>query len=179
MVLIQDECHLVWGDSLGYVWGARGQAIEVPMTNQRERQTYYGALNFGTRHLHIAPFDTANGLHTVAYLRWLQSLYPGKNLLVLWDGASYHRDAHIKAYLEEVNGGLEPEQWPLTLMTFAPHAPEQSPIEDCWLAGKQYVRRNFAFHKTFAQVKHAFVDFLQDFRLVSAKFLWYQPTQLI
>ena len=45
IVLLEDECHLLWGDCLGYVWGNRGEAIEVWMLNEKERQTYYGAVN--------------------------------------------------------------------------------------------------------------------------------------
>jgi putative transposase len=38
-VLFVDECHLLWGDILGYVWGPRGERIEVPILNDRDRQT--------------------------------------------------------------------------------------------------------------------------------------------
>ncbi|EDN67298.1 transposase [Beggiatoa sp. PS] len=39
VVLFADECHLLWGDTLGYVWGPRSERIEVPIVNNRERQT--------------------------------------------------------------------------------------------------------------------------------------------
>ncbi len=62
------------------------------MLNQRLRQTYYGALNWLTPEFHLHPYDTGNWQHTVAYVKWLQELYPGQRLLLLWDGATYHRD---------------------------------------------------------------------------------------
>ena len=37
VVLMEDESHLLWGDVCGYVWGREGEAIEVEMTNERER----------------------------------------------------------------------------------------------------------------------------------------------
>ena len=40
VVLFLDECHLLWGDVTGYVWGKTNQRIEVPVVNQRQRQTY-------------------------------------------------------------------------------------------------------------------------------------------
>jgi len=43
-VLMLDECHLLWGDLCGYVWGKSARRVEVEMTNQKQRQTYYGAL---------------------------------------------------------------------------------------------------------------------------------------
>jgi putative transposase len=32
-VLMLDECHLLWGDLCGYVWGKTNERIEVDMTN--------------------------------------------------------------------------------------------------------------------------------------------------
>ena len=40
VVLFEDECHLLWGDVCGFAWGKRHQAIEVPILNQKLRQTY-------------------------------------------------------------------------------------------------------------------------------------------
>lgn len=38
-----------------------GKAIEVLMTNERERQTYYGAVNFSSREFHLQTFSGGNG----------------------------------------------------------------------------------------------------------------------
>jgi transposase len=179
VVLLEDECHLLWGDCLGYVWGKRGEAIEVEMTNQRARQTYYGAVNFVSREFHMQEFSAGNGENTVAYVTWLMQLYAGKKLLLVWDGATYHRDQQLKAFLAEVNLGLEEKDWRVTCVPFAPNAAEQNPVEDIWLAGKNHLRRSFAENKTFAKVKESFRNFLQSFSLNSVKFDWYQPVQQI
>jgi hypothetical protein len=44
-VLLLDECHLMWGDLSGYVWGKTDQEIAVPVVNERDKQTYYGAVD--------------------------------------------------------------------------------------------------------------------------------------
>ena len=31
IVLVEDECHFLWKDALGYVWGKKSKRIEVPM----------------------------------------------------------------------------------------------------------------------------------------------------
>ena len=36
-VLLLDECHLMWGDLSGYVWGKTDQEIAVPVVNEREK----------------------------------------------------------------------------------------------------------------------------------------------
>jgi transposase len=176
VVLLEDECHLLWGDGCGYVWGKCGAAIEVLMTNERERQSYYGAVNLLTKEFHMQAYSGGNGANTVAYLRSLMELYRGKKLLLLWDGATYHRDIRCQEFLAEVNQGLEEQDWMVTCLRFAPNAPEQNPVEDIWLAGKNYVRKKFAENKTFAAVKKSFSGFLQDFLLDSVKFDWYAPS---
>jgi len=56
------------------VWGKRNRPIEVPLTNERQRQTYYGAINLLTREVHLKEGETGNGENTVAYIQWCQSL---------------------------------------------------------------------------------------------------------
>lgn len=157
------------------VWGQRNASIEVPMTNERERQTYYGAVNLLTHEFHLKAFAAGKGECTVAYLRWVRGLYPGKQIILLWDGASYHRDVQVKALLAEMNAELEEKDWQLLCLLFAPNAPDQNPVEDIWLQGKNYLRKNFAHNKTFAAVKNCFFQFLHQFRLNSVKFAWYTP----
>ena len=43
IVFFIDECHLLHGDINGYAWGRSDIRIEVPITNQKNRQTYFGA----------------------------------------------------------------------------------------------------------------------------------------
>ena len=31
VVFAQDECHLLWGDTTGYVWGRRNEKTKVPI----------------------------------------------------------------------------------------------------------------------------------------------------
>ncbi|WP_334812205.1 hypothetical protein [Nostoc sp.] len=39
VVFFEDECHLLWGDICGYIWGNTQERIEVPVLNERQRQT--------------------------------------------------------------------------------------------------------------------------------------------
>ncbi|MEG4010480.1 hypothetical protein QUA41_31255 [Microcoleus sp. Pol11C1] len=54
VVYMINECHLLWGNVCGYVWGKTNKKIEVPMTNQRERQTYFGAINYQIKKIFCA-----------------------------------------------------------------------------------------------------------------------------
>ena len=44
-----DQCHLLWGDLNGYTWGLTDKRIKIPIKNERERQTYYGAYYYQTK----------------------------------------------------------------------------------------------------------------------------------
>ena len=175
IVLVEDECHLVWGDVWGRVWGKRNTPIEVLRTNERERQTYYGALNLLTKTVHLQERSVGDGASTVEYRRWCQTLYPDKQLLLLWDGASYHRGQDLQSFLAQENAGLAEADWKITCLLFAPNAPEQNPLEDLWLKGKTYLRQQFAVNKPFAAVKDCFSTFLRALNFDSIKCRWYWP----
>jgi putative transposase len=43
-----DEVHLLEGDLLTYGWGDSKERLHIPIINEKNRQTYYGALDFGS-----------------------------------------------------------------------------------------------------------------------------------
>ena len=48
-VFMVDECHFLWGDLLSYTWVRKDKRREIPLKNERERQTYYGAYYYQTK----------------------------------------------------------------------------------------------------------------------------------
>jgi len=103
VVYMIDECHLLWGDVCGYVWGKTKIRVEVPMTNQKERQTYFGALNYQTKQFFVPEYGTGNSENTVLFVKYLQSLNIGARILIFWEGASYHKYGEMRDYLSLVN----------------------------------------------------------------------------
>jgi transposase len=156
VVLFEDECHLLWGDVCGYIWGKTDERVEVPVGNERSKQTYYGAINLQTQQCLIEAAKKGDSEATLTFLRKLLSEYKGKRIVLLWDGASYHRSQEVKDFLAEVNAGLSPEQWKLTCIRFAPNDPTQNPIEDVWLQAKNLVRACHRGCKSFELVKFLF-----------------------
>jgi transposase len=179
VVLFVDECHLLWGDTRGDVWGPRGERVDIPILNERERQPYYGAINLRTGRPVAMPVETGNGEHSVLFLKALRRNFQGRRLMVIWDRASYHRGELVKAYLKELNGDCPEQERLIHLEYFAPNAPEQNPMEDVWLAAKQWLRKHVFLLDTFEQVTHHFVTFIHDFILETTKFDWYWTPQLI
>lgn len=166
----------MWGDVCGYVWGKRNEVIEVGIGDERKRQTYFGAVNLMTKAVHVRAYETGNGECLVEYVGWCQDQYPGKKLLFVWDGATYHTGEMMKSYLAQENEGLEEKDWKVTCVLFAPNAPDQNPVEEVWLKGKNHLRKRFSVNKTFPQVKQCFRDFLSTLCFESAKLDWYWPT---
>jgi transposase len=173
VVFVEDECHLLWGDTTGYVWGRCNERTEVPIQNAKERQTYYGVLNLYNKDFILAPFDQGDGENTVLLIKQLQALNEGKKLIIIWDGATYHRCEEVQAHLDKVNRGLEEKDWKITCMLFAPNAPDQNPVEDVWLRGKDFLRKHFYENKTFNQVKSSFFNFLNKQIFDFSKLEWY------
>jgi transposase len=156
-VLFLDECHLLWGDVSGYGWSRRQKRVDVAVKSLKERQTYYGALDYLTKRFVAQEYNAGNENNTVAFLQYLQSLYgEDTRLVIIWDGVIYHRSAGVQQFLTQLNGGLSPEAWTITCIRLAPNAPEQNPVEDVWLQAKQFVRKYARLCEQFGSVKFLF-----------------------
>ena len=121
----------------------------------------------------VIPDERGNGESTVAFLKYLQTLHPDKKLILIWDRARYHCGREVQAYLNTVNHGLEEKDGKVTCLLFAPNAPDQNPVEDIWLQGKNFLRRHFYENKTFNQVKWSFLNFLNNKVFNFGKAGWY------
>lgn len=161
-VLLIDQCHLLWGDLTGYVWGRSDQEITVSVVNERDKQTYYGAVDYLEGKFLLKAYDAGNSANTIDYLRYLLTHSPNQRLMIFWDGATYHRSREVRDFLDEVNQGLPTDQWKIHVCRFAPNCPEQNPIEDIWLQAKTWVRRFCALIPTFSHLKWMFEWFIQN-----------------
>ncbi len=140
-VFFVDECHLLGDDVCGYVWGRTDIRIEIPVKNIKDRQTYYGALDYQTKEFIVSDYPVGNSAYTVKFIQDLQAQRPGQRIALIWDGASDHKSDEIKEFLASVNQSQAPEQWKITCILFAPNAPEQNPVEDVWLQAKTLLRK--------------------------------------
>ena len=79
----------------------------------------------------------------------------------------------MQAFLGQINAGLEEKDWKVTCIVFAPNAPEQNPVEDVWLRGKNFLRKHFNENNTFHKVKMSFLNFLNNKIFNIVKCGWY------
>lgn len=178
IVYFVDECHLLGDTAVGYGWAPSDQRVTVPVKNDHDRQTYFGALHMLTGELVLAPYPTANGDTAVAFMHRLRKKHPDKQLLILWDNVSYHHQGDMRAFLDDVNAFRTPNEWLVTCLRFAPHASEQNPIEHVWQIGKQYVRKSFQTLSTFLDIKVAFEESIKDMLFTFADLAMYIPLHL-
>lgn len=175
IVLFIDECHLLSGDVCGYVWGRTDLRIEVPLKNEKERQTYFGALNYQTKEFTIKGYPAGNGKSTVEFIKYLQSKYPQAKIVLIWDGASYHRFGEFREFLEQVNQETPVSERQLNCILFAPNAPQQNPVEDVWLQTKNFLRKYWHLCQSFRAIKVLFEFFAESSKFDFPKIAWYQP----
>lgn len=126
------------------------------MTNQRQKQTYYGALNVFNQEFFVKAFDKGNSESTLAFLQALLAECPQSRIALIWDGATYHRSQVVKDYLALVNQDLKESEWKITCIRFAPNDPRQNPVEDVWLQAKRFIREFYHLCKSFSTVKWLF-----------------------
>jgi transposase len=180
VLLMVDECHLLWGDACGYVWGPKGKRVEISITNIRERQTYYGALNLLTGSTVLWEAKIGNMEQTVGFLTYLRQVFQGRRLIICWDRAPYHRGHLVREYVGRVNGPACPEpERKIQLELFAPHAPVQNPIEDVWLRGKRAVREQWVDLQTFQDITVVFSHAVTHQQALCEKLNWYGREALI
>lgn len=130
VVFFVDECHLLGDDVCGYVWGQTNIRIEIPIKNTKDRQTYFGALDYRNQEFIVREYPAGNSSTTVEFIKYLQFQRPEKRIALIWDGVKYHRSDEIKDFLASVNNDCEPERWLITCILFAPNARKQNPVED-------------------------------------------------
>ena len=99
-----DEFHLLHSDLTGYVWGQSKIRSEVPITHQKDRQTYFCALNYQSQQFHVQSHPSGAGKSTVKFIKYLQHKYKGQRIILIWDGASYHKYGEFRDFLLELKG---------------------------------------------------------------------------
>jgi transposase len=159
VVYLIDECHLLWNDICGYLWNLIKEPRKIPLANPKERQTYYGALNLRGSEFILSAYQAGNGQWTVEFIKKLLEKNKSAKILVIWDGAIYHRSQEMQELLAQQNQGLSPQEWRITCELFAPYAPEENPVEAIWLQLKTLLRRFYRFGKNFNIVKRLFQMF--------------------
>ena len=73
--------------------------------------------------MRLWPYARANGEHTIDVLRRLRTEWPEDKLIVVWDGASYHRACVVRQAAEALQ---------IDLVPLPGYSPDFMPVEALW-----------------------------------------------
>ena len=105
-----DAAHIHQDADLGYGWGVRGERFHVASSSPglAAKTSFYGLYLDNEGQVRLWPYPRANGEHTTDVLRRLRAEFPDGKLVLIWDGASYHRAKAVRAAAAELDIELAP-----------------------------------------------------------------------
>lgn len=125
LVVYIDEAHIHQEADLGYGWAPLGERLWVGSHSPglADEVSFYGRYVDNAGQVAIWDFPCVNTEHTLTVLRRLREREPTRELIVIWDGASYHR---ANAVLELA------QQLSITVMPLPGYRPDFMPVEALW-----------------------------------------------
>jgi transposase len=154
ILLFLDEAHFHRDMDLGYTWAEVGQPAWRLSDCPRlaERINWYGAYDFSRGHCFIWNEGHCNKENTVRFLHHLAAwLGPvSVPVVIIWDGAPWHRAAVVQQALAELG---------FTLVPLPGYSPDLNPIEGLWKWMRQEVTLNHC-HKTLRSLFDACKAFI-------------------
>ena len=136
MVLVSDECRVEREFGIMGIWYLKGKQPSVAVDQKKEAISFYGALNVVTGKETVSPAPRQTSEYTVRFLRKLEKEYQGKKVLLIWDGAPWHR-GKVRDYLKEKG-----KKWWLEIIYFPAYSPDLNPQEHVWKLAKQTCTHN-------------------------------------
>ena len=132
--MFQDEAGFGRINTPKYCWCPKGFRPHVPCLRVREYRYAYGAVEpvTGNSFFLVMPYCNTKCMNT--FLEQLSKQYPKDEIVLVCDGASWHKS----------NEMIIPEN--ITLVYLPPATPEMNPIEQIWKEIRKMGFRNEAFH---------------------------------
>lgn len=131
-----DEAHIHCDVDLSYGWGTRGAPLLIHSTSPglSYKATFYGLYLFPLARVHLWHAPWADTEHTLTVLSRLRQEYPDRRIVLLWDGASYHRSATVRAHAAALD---------IALVPLPAYSPDFMPVEAVWRWLRQTVTANY------------------------------------
>jgi transposase len=134
IILVEDETIFKRLPLLRRMWMRQGQQVRIPTPLQNDDFCLYGSLELFSGQCHYAFFDKTNSDSTIAYLEQLNDCYSGRDILLIWDQASYHTSRKVEDWLAD-----HPN---ITVFYLPKRSPQLNPVEAIWRLLKNRVAAN-------------------------------------
>ena len=124
LLVFCDEAHVHLDADLGYGWAKRGLPFWVHSCSPGlQKSSFYGLYLYNYQSVRIWPYPRANGDHTCDMLTRLRQEFPEHLIVLVWDGASYHRSQAVMAHAAQLN---------IALVRLPAYSPDLMPVESLW-----------------------------------------------
>ena len=133
-IMFQDEAGFGRINKPKYCWCRKGHRPHVPCHHIREYRYAYGAVEPKTGESFFLIMPYCNTVCMNIFLRHLSKQYPKDEILLVCDGASWHKSNELEV----------PTNIHLTYIP--PYTPEMNPIEQIWKEIRKMGFRNEIFH---------------------------------
>jgi transposase len=139
-----DEAHVHQDADMGYGWSPCGSRLYVASSSPglKAKVSFYGVYLYSEGEARIWPFPRANSEHTIEVLERLRGEFPGRPMIVVWDGASYHRSACVFEAAKRLG---------IKLVRLPAYSPDFMPVEALWRWLRESVTYNHC-HDTAAEL---------------------------
>lgn len=134
VILCGDEMVLSSQTTFQKIWLKKGEYPKIEVSNVKKNKSLYGFLNIKTGQEHAFVKDWQNMYITVEVLQELRKIYPTEKMLLLWDGAGWHKGSEVVNFMAQ-DGHMQ-------AMYFPPYSPEENPQEHVWKAGRSSITHN-------------------------------------
>jgi len=137
VVLVEDETRVQKESGITNIWYKKGKYPKIKVNQEKKALSFYGALDVKTGEEIIMDAPKQKSAYTVEFLRRLESFYKGKSVLLIWDGAPWHR-GEVRQYLKKETE----KKWRLKIIYFPAYSPDLNPQEHVWKQAKEETTKN-------------------------------------
>lgn len=151
VILTEDEMVLSTQTTFQKIWLKKGEYPKIEVSNTKKNKSIYGFLNLKTGQEHAFVRDWQNMHITREVLKEIRALYPKQKILLLWDGAGWHKGSVVQDFIKEDKN--------IETIYFPPYSPEENPQEHVWKAGRSKVTHN-TFIPDIEKAANDFIKYL-------------------
>lgn len=139
-----DEAHIHQDADLGYGWSLRGRRLYVVSSSLglHAKVSFYGVYLYSESQVRVWEYPRANGEHTIEVLQRLRDEFAERPMIVIWDGAPWHRSACVLDAAARLS---------IQIVRLPAYSPDFMPVEALWRWLRESVTYNHC-HDTAAEL---------------------------
>ena len=134
-----DAAHIHQEADLGDGWAPIGERLWVGSQTPglSAKMSFYGVYYYNAGQVAIWDFPCANTEHTLTVLHRLREQEPTREMILVWDGASYRRAGAVIDLAQTLS---------ITLQPLPSYSPDFMPVEALW----RWLREDVTYHHCHA-----------------------------